>query len=107
MYNGINKKLVFAVLLILLTAILIGCGPKEPEKNSITILIYANPAEFNGFNIGSGLEEAIGEMVMLSLAEIDPMGNYYPELATEIPTLENGGVVMDEETWVDRYLASS
>ena len=81
-------------------------APEEPateepaaEETSITILIYANPAEFHGFNIGSGLEETIGEMVMLSLAEVDPDGNYYPELATEIPTVENGGVVMDEETW--------
>ena len=38
-------------------------------------------------------------MVMLSVSEVDDMGNYFPELATEIPTVENGGVVMDEETW--------
>jgi len=71
----------------------------EPAaKTSITILIPDNPAEFHGYNIGSGFEEAIGEMVMLSLSEVDPDGNLYPELATEIPTLENGGMVMDEET---------
>ena len=29
--------------------------PPPAEKTSITILIYANPAEFHGFNIGSGL----------------------------------------------------
>ena len=75
---------------------------EEPvaEKTSITILISDNPGEFNGYNLGSGYEESIGEMVMLSLAEVDPDGNVFPELATEIPTVENGGVVMDEETWV-------
>ena len=122
------KRLTLVVTLILLASLILGCdsedatkvpteepaaevpatevpateepAPEPAEETSITILIYANPAEFHGFNIGSGLEETIGEMVMLSLAEVDPDGNYYPELATEIPTLENGGVVMDEETWV-------
>ena len=126
---GQFKKLALVVALVLLAGLTFGCGPQETleapteepatevpaaevpateepateepatEETSITILIYANPAEFHGFNIGSGLEEAIGEMVMLSLAEIDPDGNFYPELATEIPTLENGGVILDEETW--------
>jgi peptide/nickel transport system substrate-binding protein len=36
---------------------------------------------------------------MLSLAETDPDGNVYPELAADIPTIENGGVDFDEETW--------
>ena len=71
----------------------------EPaEETSITILLFDNPSEFHGYNVGSGAEEAMGELVMLSLAEVDPYGNVYPELATEIPTLENGGVVEDEET---------
>jgi peptide/nickel transport system substrate-binding protein len=74
---------------------------EEPaaEKTSVTILIPDNPAEFHGYGAGTGFEEAISEMVMLSVAEVDDQGNYFPELATEIPTVENGGVVMDEETW--------
>jgi peptide/nickel transport system substrate-binding protein len=74
---------------------------EEPaaEKTSITILIPDNPVAFNGINTDTGYEQALGELVMLSLAETDPMGNIYPELAAEIPTIENGGVVFDEETW--------
>ena len=74
---------------------------EEPvvEKTSVTILIPDNPAEFHGYGAGTGFEEAISELVMLSVAEVDDQGNYFPELATEIPTVENGGVVMDEETW--------
>jgi peptide/nickel transport system substrate-binding protein len=74
-------------------------APPPAEKTSVTILIPDNPSEFHGYGAGTGFEEAISEMVMLSVAEIDDQGNYYPELATEIPTVENGGVVMDEETW--------
>jgi len=74
---------------------------EEPaaEKSSITILIPDNPVAFNGINTDTGYEQAMGELVMLSLAETDPNGNIYPELAAEIPTIENGGVEFDEETW--------
>jgi len=30
---------------------------------------------------------------------IDPQGQVYPVLAAELPTVENGGVVMDEDAW--------
>ena len=74
-------------------------APPPAEKTSVTILIPDNPAEFHGYGAGTGFEEVISELVMLSVAEVDDQGNYFPELATEIPTVENGGVVMDEETW--------
>ncbi len=34
---------------------------------------------------------------MLALADVDEKGNAYPELAAELPTVENGGVVVDAE----------
>ena len=73
--------------------------PPAVEESSITILIPDNPVAFNGINTDTGYEQALGELVMLSLAEIDPDGNVYPELAAEIPTIENGGVVVDEDAW--------
>ena len=69
------------------------------EKSSITILIPDNPAGFNGLTTSTGYEQALGELLMLSMAETDPNGNLIPELATVIPTLENGMVTFDEETW--------
>jgi cytoskeletal protein RodZ len=77
--------------------------PSEPppaeEETSITILIPDNPVAVNGINTDTGYEQAMGELVMLSVAEVDPNGNVYPELAVEIPTIENGGVVVDEDAW--------
>ena len=73
--------------------------PPAVEESSITILIPDNPVAFNGINTDTGYEQALGELVMLSLAETDPDGNVYPELAAEIPTIENGGVVVDEDAW--------
>jgi peptide/nickel transport system substrate-binding protein len=74
---------------------------EEPvaEKTSITILVPDNPVAFNGLNTDTGYEQAMGELIMLSLSETDPVGNVFPELAVEIPTIENGGVIFDEETW--------
>ncbi|MBG7609571.1 MAG: peptide ABC transporter substrate-binding protein [Anaerolineae bacterium] len=74
---------------------------EEPmaEETSITILIPDNPVAFNGINTDTGYEQALGELVMLSLAETDPDGQIIPELAAEIPTIENGGVIFDEDTW--------
>ncbi|MFN2236712.1 MAG: peptide ABC transporter substrate-binding protein [Anaerolineales bacterium] len=69
------------------------------EETSITILIPDNPVAFNGLNTDTGYEQALGELIMLSVADVDPNGNIFPELAVEIPTIENGGVVFDEETW--------
>ena len=48
------------------------------EKTSITILIPDNPVAFNGINTDTGYEQALGELVMLSLAEVDPNGKVYP-----------------------------
>jgi ABC-type transport system substrate-binding protein len=74
---------------------------EEPvaEPTSITILVPDNPVAFNGLNTDTGYEQAMGELIMLSLSETDPNGNVFPELAVEIPTIENGGVIFDEETW--------
>jgi peptide/nickel transport system substrate-binding protein len=74
-------------------------APPVEEETSITILIPDNPVAFNGINTDTGYEQAMGELVMLSLAETDPDGNIIPELAADIPTIENGGVVFDEDTW--------
>jgi len=117
---GRYRFLTVLITLFIVTAFVVGCTPQEappeqpdvedtttddtttddtPAKTSVTILIPDNPAEFHGYGAGTGFEEAISELVMLSVAEVDDLGNYFPELATEIPTVENGGVVMDEETW--------
>ncbi|MFC2063518.1 peptide ABC transporter substrate-binding protein [Chloroflexota bacterium] len=112
------KSLVFGLIMLML--VIASCAPKPadetgtaptspggatgaptmaPEMTSITIVIPDNPVAFNGINTDTGYEQAMGELVMLSLAETDPNGNVFPELAVDIPTIENGGVIFDDETW--------
>jgi peptide/nickel transport system substrate-binding protein len=69
------------------------------EKSSIFIAIPENPSSFNP-NVGGGdYQSLVMELVMLGLSDIDAEGNIFPELAAELPTLENGGVEFDEDAW--------
>lgn len=73
--------------------------PEEDQPSAAVIIIPQDPLGFNGLVADTGYEAMVGELVLLAISEIDPDGNVYPELAAEIPTLEGGGVVFDEENW--------
>jgi peptide/nickel transport system substrate-binding protein len=69
--------------------------PVEIERN-ITIVIPEDPPSFNAAIADSGYDALVMHMALLGMAGIDPQGKVYPELAAELPTAENGGVVVDE-----------
>jgi peptide/nickel transport system substrate-binding protein len=69
--------------------------PVEIEK-TITIVIPEDPPSFNAAIADSGYDALVMHMTLLGMAGIDPEGKVYPELAAELPTVENGGVVIDE-----------
>jgi peptide/nickel transport system substrate-binding protein len=74
-------------------------APEDEQPTTAVIIIPQDPLGFNGLVADTGYEAMVGELALLAVSEIDPSGNVYPELAEEIPTLENGGVVFDEENW--------
>lgn len=65
--------------------------------SQIIIVIAEDPPSFNATLTDTGYDALVMELVMLGLADIDPNGNIFPELAAELPTIENGGVVVDDE----------
>jgi peptide/nickel transport system substrate-binding protein len=69
---------------------------KMPGERSITILIPEDPPSFNAIVGDTGYDGLVMNLVMLGLSGVDPEGVIYPELAAELPTVENGGVVVDE-----------
>lgn len=74
-----------------------GKTPEDhPEDSSIVIVIPEDPTAFSGIVSDTGYNQLVMELALLSLAEIDPQGKVYPELAAELPTVENGAVVVDE-----------
>jgi len=100
------KKNFSLVLMLLVLVSLLGCAPRAGtptgdgmEEQTAVIVIPQDPLGFNGLVADTGYEAMVGELVLLAVSEIDENGEIYPELATEIPTLENGGVLFDEENW--------
>jgi peptide/nickel transport system substrate-binding protein len=71
----------------------------EPAETTITILTMEDPPSFNHWLTDTGYENLVAEMVLLGMADIGPQGEIFPELAAELPTEENGGVVIDEDAW--------
>jgi peptide/nickel transport system substrate-binding protein len=72
----------------------------EPTgETSIVILVPEDPTGFNGLVTDTGYEQALMELALLGLTDLDPQGEFFLELAAEMPTIENGDVVVDEDAW--------
>jgi len=73
--------------------------PAEPplpgSLMTAIIPIPRDPPGFNAYLSDTGYEELFGELVYEGLAEQAPDGTFYPKLARELPTYENGGISPD------------
>ncbi len=67
----------------------------DVKDDAIIVPIPIDPPSFNAYLNDTGYETLIGELVYGALAEIGPDGNFYPELALDLPTLANGGLSDD------------
>jgi len=67
-----------------------------PTNNGITIVIPEDPPSFNAVIAYTGYDAMVMKLTLLGMTGIDPDGNIYPELAAELPTVDNGEVVVDE-----------
>ncbi len=98
MYKSRLASLVFVIVLVAINVS--GCQSKPSASGSdqkiITIVIPEDPPSFNPIITDTGYDALVMELVLLGLSDIDPEGNIFPELAAELPTLENGDVVVDE-----------
>ncbi len=65
------------------------------EEDAIIVPIPIDPPSFNAYLNDSGYEALVGELVYGALVEIGPDGNYYPELAVDLPTLANSDLSED------------
>ncbi len=99
-----KRTLLFLTVTVIAGLLLVACQSANPvvpvtsgaEKN-ITIVIAEDPPSFNPMVADTGYDALVMELVMLGLTDVDPQGNVFPELAAELPTVENGGVAIDEE----------
>ncbi len=66
---------------------------EEAEKTTLIIGMWAEVPNLNPYYL-SGPESSVS-MVVEGLLGIDPDGDYVPNLVTEVPSIENGGVSDD------------
>ena len=97
-----SNKMILKFFGLMMTAAMFvslsGCGGATPGKtgDTITILIAEDPPSFNAMISDTGYDSLVMELVMLGMTDVDPQGTIFPELAAELPTVENGDVVVDE-----------
>ena len=65
------------------------------EEEVLTILYWQAPTVPNPYLSGGHKDRDAGAVTLEPLAKYDPDGNLVPALATEIPTIENGGFSRD------------
>ncbi len=102
-----SKKFRTLALLTLISvsiASLLGCqtasstpAAKPSDEKIVTIVISEDPPSFNPMVADTGFDALVMELVLLGMTDVDPNGVVFPELAAELPTVENGGVAVDEE----------
>lgn len=69
--------------------------PLPGSLETVIIPISQDPPTFNAYLTDTGYEELMGELIYESLAEMAPDGSFYPKLALELPTRDNGGISPD------------
>jgi peptide/nickel transport system substrate-binding protein len=74
-------------------------APEPEAPKSIVIVIPEDPPSFNGIVTDTGYEQMAMKLVLLGMAGVDENGEVYPVLAADLPTEENGAVVVDEDAW--------
>lgn len=108
----IKRSLFFPALTVILSLEFAACGSSHPSdtsdreqtttsgtdsNKSITIVIAEAPPSFNSGAADTGYDALVKKLVILDLTDIDPNGNIFPELAADLPTIDNGDASVDEE----------
>ncbi len=62
------------------------------------MVIPEDPPSFNAVISDSGYDALAMHLSLLGLTEVDPSGKVYPVLAASLPTLENGDVVINQDS---------
>ncbi len=75
-------------------------GPAYAAKKSVIVGMTQEPVNFNPLlYVNSGTEEVPEACMFDALWDVNHLGEFIPNLATEVPTLENGGISSDGKLW--------
>ncbi|MFO7700691.1 MAG: peptide ABC transporter substrate-binding protein, partial [Acidimicrobiia bacterium] len=96
-----NKLLGIALIAVLLAASLLACASQkakpsaEQRGGTLVIGFYQEPDNLNVNIANQTVSFEVNEFINDALLGINAAGEYIPELAKEVPTIENGGISAD------------
>jgi peptide/nickel transport system substrate-binding protein len=74
-------------------------APPSKPTGQVVIGLSQEPTVFNPLMISIEVDQGVWWSLYDPLWGVDPQGNFLPQLAAEIPTVENGGISADGKTW--------
>ncbi len=83
-----------AVVVIVLAVVVLS-NPASDDDRTLTLVYWQAPSIANPYLSGGFKDRDAGAITLEPLAKYDPDGALVPALATEIPTLQNGGISSD------------
>lgn len=93
MLTKINSFLIIFVMVIMMVTY---TSAESPQRGgTIVFPIYQDPKTLNPYLAQTGETSLIGKAIYEGLTDLGPDGKYYPRLAQELPTKENGRVSED------------
>lgn len=72
---------------------------QEAPKGQVVVGFSQEPTVFNPHLPHIEVDEGIHYAIFDPLFDVDPQGKFYPLLAKEVPTVENGGISPDGLNW--------
>jgi peptide/nickel transport system substrate-binding protein len=79
---------------------LVGPRPAWAKKNNVIVGMTQEPVNFNPLlYVNSGTEEVPEACMFDALWDVNEKGQFVPNLAAKVPTLENGGISPDGKVW--------
>jgi peptide/nickel transport system substrate-binding protein len=100
--KGLTRCLLTAVILSVFVggSFVFTDQPVWAAKNSVIVGMTQEPVNFNPLlYVNSGTEEVPEACMFDALWDINEKGEFVPNLAVKVPTLENGGISQDGNVW--------
>ena len=90
----------FILLALACGMLTIAVQPVSAAKKSVIVGMTQEPVNFNPLlYVNSGTEEVPEACMFDALWDINEKGEFVPNLAVKVPTLENGGISSDGRVW--------
>ncbi|QCK84565.1 peptide ABC transporter substrate-binding protein [Phreatobacter aquaticus] len=74
-------------------------NPPDKPRGQVIAALSQEPTVFHPLMPGIEVDQGVWWALFSPLWYIDPQGNFVPDLAREVPSIENGGLSADGLTW--------